>query len=375
MRTKTQLFHLEGVEERTAARLGRLTLAHGTVRSPAFMPVGTQGSVKGLFPKDLAEMGAEILLANAYHLYIRPGISIIEAAGGLHKFMGWSGPLLTDSGGYQVFSLARLQKVSDEGVRFRAHFDGREHFLSPERVVELQEKLGVDVAMVLDQCPPYPAGEAVLAQAVERTLRWARRSRDRHARGDQALFGILQGGLDLEMRLASLRQLVDLDFDGYAIGGLSVGEPRELRSRLLPEIVSRMPEDRPRYLMGVGTPLELLEGIAAGVDLFDCVSPTRYGRNGSAFTRTGRVVVRNASHAEEDRPLDEACACYVCRTFSRSYLRHLFNAEELSGPVYVSYHNVFFFLDLMREARDRIAEGSFREFAETYRCTYSEQIR
>ncbi len=375
MTTGTKIFEVRSRSRETLARAGELELAHGTVRTPAFMPVGTQGSVKGLFPKDLAEMGAEILLANAYHLYIRPGISIIEAAGGLHKFMGWSGPLLTDSGGYQIFSLARLQKVNDEGVRFRSHFDGTEHFLSPESVVELQERLGVDVAMVLDECPPYPAEREVLERAVTRTLRWARRSRDRHTRTEQVLFAILQGGVDLELRLSSLEPLVDLDFDGYAIGGMSVGEPRDLRARLLPQIASRMPESKPRYLMGVGTPLELLDGIAAGIDLFDCVSPTRYGRNGSAFTRTGRVVVRNASHAEEDGPLDHACSCYVCRTFSRSYLRHLFNAEELSGPVYVSYHNIFFFLDLMREARESIADGTFRQMQARYSTGYNEDQR
>ena len=375
MLTGTKIFEVAGRDRETLARTGALALAHGMVETPAFMPVGTQGSVKGLFPKDLAEMGAQILLANAYHLYIRPGISIMKAAGGLHRFMGWTGPLLTDSGGYQIFSLARLQKVTDEGVRFRAHFDGREHFLSPEAVVELQEELGVDVAMVLDECPPYPAVRPVLERAVERTLRWARRSRDRHQRSDQALFAISQGGVDLELRLESLAPLIDLEFDGYAIGGLSVGEPRELRSRLLGELTARMPQDKPRYLMGVGTPLELVEGVAAGIDLFDCVSPTRYGRNGSAFTRTGRCVVRNAAYAEDKRPLDEVCGCYVCRTFSRSYLRHLFNAEEMSGPVYVSYHNVFFFLDLMREARQAIAQGAFPQFVERIRSSYSEEQR
>ena len=329
---------------------------------PAFMPVGTQGTVKALTPRQVEETGAEIILSNAYHLFIRPGVETIQKAGGLHAFMGWSKPILTDSGGFQIFSLSRLRKLSEEGVSFQSHFDGREIFLTPEKVVEIQEILGSDIAMVLDECPPYSRDRKPIQDSLERTAKWARRSKSARQKEDPALFGIIQGGIFPELRRESLERTVEIDFDGYALGGVFVGESREESLEILRTIGPRMPEAKPRYLMGAGTPLELLEAVASGLDLFDCVTPTRYGRYGSAFTSKGLVVVRNGKYNQDFQPLAGNCRCYTCQNFSRSYLRHLFNSGEMLGPELVSIHNVYFFIDLMKQVRREIEAGTFLDF-------------
>lgn len=340
------------------ARVGRLDTAHGLVETPAFMPVGTVGAVKGLTPRDLKECGAQIVLANVYHLLLRPGVDTVRALGGLHHFMGWPGPLLTDSGGYQVFSLASLAKVSDEGVVFRSHVDGSRHLLRPEDVVELQVALGVNVGMLLDECVPCPAPAGVAAAAVERTGAWARRSLEARGSRSLALFGIVQGAADLALRERSAAQLIALGFDGYAVGGLSVGEDPETTRRIAAYTVAALPEDKPRYLMGVGRPVDLLDFAAMGYDLFDCVLPTRNGRNGWLFTWKGRLSVRNARYARDAGPVDEGCACYTCRHFSRGYLRHLAVTGDMLSGMLNTIHNVHFYMDLMRAAREAIAGGT-----------------
>ncbi len=360
------MFEVQVRDSETEARTGITRTGHGIFHTPAFMPVGTQGSVKGLTPRSLEELGSEIILSNAYHLSVRPGIEIIREAGGLHKFMGWKGPILTDSGGYQVFSLSRLRKVTDEGVNFQSHFDGSDIFLSPERVIEIQEALGSDIAMVLDECPPYTQDKKRIQESLALTAQWAKRSKACRRREDQALFGIIQGGIFEELREESLERTVEIDFEGYALGGIFVGEPKEETFKILGRLVPRMPADRPRYLMGAGTPLELLECVAKGLDLFDCVNPTRYGRNGSAFTSKGLVVVRNGKYNRDFKPIDEACRCYTCRNFSRSYLRHLFNCEEMLGPQLVSSHNIYFFLELMKRIRKEIEAGTFSRFKKEF---------
>lgn len=339
------------------ARLGRLDTAHGFVDTPAFMPVGTVGAVKGLTPRDLQECGTQIVLANVYHLLLRPGVETVQALGGLHDFMGWPGPLLTDSGGYQVFSLASLVKVSDEGVVFRSHVDGSRHALRPEDVVELQVALGVNVGMVLDECVPCPAPAEVAAAAVGRTSAWAHRSLEARGGRPLALFGIVQGAADPALRERSAGELVAMGFDGYAVGGLSVGEDPETTRRIAAHTVACLPEEQPRYLMGLGRPVDLLDFIAMGYDLFDCVLPTRNGRNGWLFTWNGRLAVRNARYARDPRPVDEGCACYTCRHFSRGYLRHLAVTGDMLSGVLNTIHNVHFYLDLMRAARGAIASG------------------
>ncbi len=359
----------------TRARTGIVRTPHGVFHAPAFMPVGTQGAVKGLTPRDLEGVGAEIILANAYHLFVRPGIEIIQEAGGLHRFMGWPGPILTDSGGYQVFSLSRLRKVTEEGVLFQSHFDGREIFLTPERVIEIQEVLGSDIAMVFDECPPYGQDPKEIKESLDLTVQWAKRAKARHARDGQALFGIIQGGIFEDLRQESLEKTVELDFQGYGLGGLFVGEPKEETLKILERIAPLMPADRPRYLMGAGTPLELLEAVASGIDLFDCVNPTRYGRNGSAFTRKGLVVIRNGKYNRDLKPIDETCACYTCQNFSRSYLRHLFNCQEMLGPQLVSLHNVFFFLEFMRQIRREIEAGTFSSFKINFESQFDSNHR
>ena len=355
----TSNFQITARDSKTHARTGIMCTAHGPIETPVFMPVGTQGTVKALSPKDLEECGAEIILSNAYHLYIRPGIDIIREAQGLHKFMGWSKPILTDSGGYQVFSLARLREITEEGVRFNSHFDGREIFLTPENVVQTQEKLGWDIAMILDECPPHDATRTQIQEAVRRTVDWARRAKKVHHREDQLLFGIIQGGNFLDLRKESLEQTVAIGFDGYAVGGVSVGEPKEQMEEVVGEITPLMPSEKPRYLMGVGTPLDFFWAIESGIDMFDCVNPTRYARNGAAFTRFGKVVVRNAEYSKDQTPLDETCRCYTCLNFSRSYLRHLFNCEEILGHRLVTYHNVYFFVLLLRQIRAATPGGRF----------------
>ncbi|HVO12494.1 MAG TPA: tRNA guanosine(34) transglycosylase Tgt [Vicinamibacteria bacterium] len=343
------------VEARDArARGGRLLTPHGEVETPAFMPVGTAGAVKAVLHRDLREIGARILLANTYHLMLRPGDALVAQLGGLHGFTGWDGPFLTDSGGYQVFSLAALRRVGEEGVRFRSHLDGSEHLLSPERSMEVQQNLGADVAMCFDECPPGDAPREVVAEATARTTRWARRSRQAHGRADQWLFGIVQGGGHLELREASARELMELDFPGYAIGGLSVGEPKPVRDRVVEHLDKVLPEQRPRYLMGVGAPEDLIEGVSRGIDLFDCVLPTRNARNGQLFTARGRLAIRNARYREDPRPPDPDCPCPTCRSASRAYLRHLHLSGEMAAATLMSVHNLFFYLDMMKSLRQSI---------------------
>jgi len=336
------------------ARAGRLVTPHGEVATPVFMPVGTAAAVKAVLHRDLAEIGARILLANTYHLMLRPGDALVASLGGLHGFTGWSGPFLTDSGGYQVFSLAALRKLDEEGVRFQSHIDGSEHLLSPERSIAVQQNLGADIAMAFDECPPGDAARDVVEAATARTTRWARRSRDAHTRADQWLFGIVQGGVHLDLRAESARALVELDFPGYAVGGLAVGEPKPGRDRVLEEIDALLPADRPRYLMGVGTPEDLIDGVARGIDMFDCVLPTRNARNGQLFTRHGRIAIRNARYRDDPRPPDPDCRCHTCRTASRAYLRHLHLAGEMTAATLMSLHNLFFYLDMMEGLRQSI---------------------
>jgi queuine tRNA-ribosyltransferase len=342
-------------EAGTRARRGRLTTPHGAIETPAFMPVGTQGTVKGVDPGRLRETGAQIILANTYHLTLRPGEQTVAALGGLHQFMGWDGPILTDSGGFQIFSLAERVTIDEQGVRFRSHIDGAPVELTPERAIAIQEQLGSDIAMVLDHVVALPNDRAVVADAMRRSLRWAERCQAAAVRRDQSLFAIVQGGLDAELRAESAERLVALDFVGYAIGGLSVGESPPEMYAALDITTPRLPPDRPRYLMGVGRPVDLLEAIARGVDLFDCVMPTRNGRNALAFTPTGPIRLRNQQYALDRQPLDAACPCLACR-HSRGYLRHLFQAGEMLGPIFVSIHNLTYYQRLLAEARAAIAE-------------------
>jgi len=351
-----------------AARRGELVTAHGVVQTPIFMPVGTQGSVKSLCPQDLDDAGSQIILGNTYHLYLRPGDELLARRGGLHRFMGWDKPILTDSGGFQVFSLKEIRKISEEGVEFRSHIDGSKHFFSPEKVMSIQNNIGSDIMMVLDECVAYGADHDYTARSLELTTRWARRCRaahPRHANG-QLLFGIIQGGFYKDLREKSLAQLAEIDFDGFAIGGLSVGESIPEMYDMLHHIAPMMPAATPRYLMGVGTPLDILEGIAAGVDMFDCVLPTRNARNGTLYTSRGKVNIRRAEYREDDSPLDPDCGCYTCRTFSKAYLRHLYVAQELLSYRLNSLHNIHFFLDLARRAREAIEQGRFAALKQRY---------
>jgi queuine tRNA-ribosyltransferase len=343
----------------SAARAGLLETVHGSVPTPAFMPVGTQATVKGLTPDQIRGTGTQMLLANAYHLALRPGEDEVAALGGLHSFMGWHGPILTDSGGFQVFSLSDRSRVTDHGVTFRSHLDGSLLELSPERAMAIQEKLGADVAMCLDHCPRLPAAKEEIAAAVNRTVGWAERCKAAHTRADQALFGIVQGGHHADLRSSCAGAIVAQDFDGYAIGGVSVGEGRGLVRQALEVTTHLLPDDRPRYLMGVGRPQDILDAVATGVDLFDCVMPTRNGRNATCFSEKGYVRLRNASHRGDSRPIDESCACLACRDFSRSYLRHLFLAKEMLGPILATIHNLTFLHRLTSRIREAIVEGRF----------------
>jgi queuine tRNA-ribosyltransferase len=345
-----------------AARVGRLETPHGVVETPVFMPVGTQATVKGLTPQQLRDAGARILLGNTYHLALRPGDGLIAELGGLHRFMAWDGPILTDSGGFQVYSLALCRRITDHAAVFRSHIDGTLLELTPERSVAIQENLGSDIAMCLDECPPAGTSPAYLREAVRRTILWAERCRRAHRRPDQALFGIVQGGTDLELRASCAAALTRLDFPGHALGGFSVGEsPEQMLAALVPS-AALLQADRPRYLMGVGRPQDVLAGIAAGIDLFDCVLPTRNGRNASAFTAEGPLRLRNARHRRDPAPLESGCPCATCQQFSRAYLHHLFLAKEMLGPVLLSLHNVAFYCRLMAEARQAIREGRFAPF-------------
>ena len=354
----------------TAARRGRILTAHGTVDTPLFMPVGTQGTVKTLTPEELYEIDTGIILANTYHLNLRPGPEIVRKAGGLHRFMNYHRPILTDSGGFQVFSLAKLRRVTDEGVEFSSHIDGSLHFFSPERAIDIQQALGADIIMCFDECIPYPSTYEYAEIAMERTSRWARRCREYHKKPGQALFGIVQGGIYKDLRLRSAREVVALDFPGYAIGGLSVGEPKEIMYETVELLESHLPADKPRYLMGVGEPEDLLEGVKRGIDMFDCVLPTRLARHGTAYTATGKLVVRNARYAEDYGPLYPECDCPVCRRYSRAYLRHLIKSGEILGLRLLSYHNVHFIVKLMEGIRDSLENKSFQLFHQSFLNKY-----
>jgi len=347
----------------TRARAGVLTTPHGDVPTPCFMPVGTQGTVKAVGPDDLKEVGASMILANTYHLLIRPGPDIVKRLGGLHGFMSWSGPILTDSGGYQVFSLASLRKIAQEGVVFKSHLDGSEISLTPEKAVAVQETLGPDIMMAFDECTPYPASRRETAESAELTLNWARRCLEaRNPDHSPALFGIIQGGMYPDLRRRSAEDISALDFPGLAIGGLAVGEEPEVRFDMIEAAAEVIPSEKPLYLMGLGTPVDLVEGVARGADMFDCVMPTRNARNGQLFTASGRLVIKNARYKDDPRPVEEGCGCYTCRTFSRGYLRHLFMARELLAYRLNSIHNLYYYLFLIGKAREALLSGKFTHF-------------
>jgi len=355
-------FHVDAVDRGTAARVGRWITPHGTVDTPAFMPVGTLATVKGLLPDQLRAAGAQMLLANTYHLALRPGAEIVAELGGLHRFMHWDGPILTDSGGFQVFSLARLTKLDDDKAQFRSHIDGSLFELTPEEAIRIQELLGADCIMCLDECAPHGVGDEKLKAAVDRTTQWAARCREAQRRTDQALFGIVQGGTNPALRERSANALLPLDFPGYAIGGLSVGEEPEAMYRTVAQTAPMLPADRPRYLMGVGTPVDLVEAVLRGIDLFDCVLPTRNGRNAMAFTGNGPLRLRNLKYQRDPAPLEADCDCPACRQFSRAYIRHLFIAGEMLGPILLSLHNIAYYQRLLGELRGAIRAGEGREF-------------
>ena len=357
-------FHLDAVDPRTGARVGRLETPHGVVETPAFMPVGTLATVKGLTPEQLQRAGAQMLLANTYHLALRPTSDVVAELGGLHKFMNWDGPILTDSGGFQVFSLASSRKIDDDKVVFRSHIDGSLLELSPERAVLIQEQLGADIIMCLDECPAHDASPEKMTAAVNRTTHWAARCREAQKRTDQLLFGIVQGGTSKSLRELSAKGLLPLNFPGYAGGGLSVGEEPSAMYTTLEFTIPLLPSDRPRYLMGVGRPIDILEGVLRGVDLFDCVMPTRNGRNAMAFTSQGGLKLRNLKYRTDPSPLDPDCDCQVCRQFSRAYLRHLFIAGEMLGPILLSWHNIAYYQQMLRDLRDAIRQGRATEFRE-----------
>lgn len=363
-------FELVKKDARTRARRGVLRTPHGEVQTPMFMPVGTQATVKAMTPRELEESGAQIILSNTYHLHVRPGEDIVREAGGLHRFMAWDRPILTDSGGFQVFSLAGLRRIREEGVSFRSHLDGREMFIGPEESMAIQEALGADIAMAFDVCSAYPCDERTAREAMERTHRWAARCKRAHRREDQAVFGIVQGAFYRDLRVQSAKALADLDFPGYGIGGLSVGEPKEMMYDLLDEMMPYMPEEKPRYLMGVGSPDCLVEGVYRGIDLFDCVLATRVARNGTCFTDTGRLVIRNAAYARDFRPIEEGCDCYACRHFTRAYVRHLLKAGEITGARLATLHNLRYLLRLMERIRAAIEEGRFEEFRRDFFARY-----
>lgn len=353
--------------KQTGARLGIVHTPHGSFETPTFMPVGTQATVKAMSPEELKEMNAGIILSNTYHLWLRPGNDIVKEAGGLHKFMNWDRPILTDSGGFQVFSLSQFRKIEEEGVHFRNHLNGDKLFLSPEKAMEIQNDLGSDIMMAFDECPPYPATHEYMLQSVDRTTRWAKRCKEAHQRPDeQGLFGIIQGGEYEDLRRRSAEALVELDFPGYAVGGLSVGEPKDVMNRVLDFTTPMMPADKPRYLMGVGSPDSLIDGSIRGIDMFDCVLPTRIARNGTLMTSEGRMVIKNAKYARDFRPIDENCDCYTCKNYTRAYVRHLLRTEETFGLRLTSYHNLRFLIKLMEDVRQAIREDRLGDFKEEF---------
>ncbi len=370
------MFKVTHKDNKTKARAGLLETPHGTIETPDFMPVGTQATVKALSSEDMQYCKAQVILGNTYHLYLRPGMDVIKNAGGLHRFMSWDGPILTDSGGFQIFSMAMLMKVKDEGVEFQSHVDGSKHFLTPENVVKLQEELGSDIMMVLDECLKYPCPKDKAERSLDLTTKWAARSKQvfgsrlkaqgsRHS--SSLLFGIAQGSSYPDLRKKAAEELVKIGFDGYAIGGLSVGEPKDLMYEMMEYSVKYLPEDRPRYAMGIGMPHDFFNAIEMGVDMFDCVVPTRNGRNGAVYTNEGRLIVRNGEYSKDLRPLSESCDCIVCKNYSRSYIRHLFNTEELLGLRLTSLHNVYFYVNLLRRIREAIKSGTFSELKEEFK--------
>jgi queuine tRNA-ribosyltransferase len=356
-------FTVDAQDTTTNARTGLISTPHGEIHTPVFMPVGTQATVKALTTEDLIAMGTEIILSNTYHLYLRPGHKTIEQLGGLHRFMQWERPILTDSGGYQIFSLGDLVNVQKEGVTFQSHIDGSRHFLSPEGVIEIQESLGADIIMCLDECTAFPASREETLRSLELTTLWAKRCRDARADSDQALFGIVQGGMHVDLREQSVRDLLELDFDGYAIGGLSVGEDKSCMHHIVTAVAPRLPGKKPRYLMGVGTPEDILLAVQMGIDMFDCVLPTRNARNGVFFTRFGKISIRNAQYTADPQPIDGACDCYTCRRYSRAYLRHLFMTRELLSYRLNTIHNLFYYMEFMASIRKAIASNRLTAFA------------
>ncbi len=359
-------FQVEHHEALSSARSGRIRTPHGEIRTPIFMPVGTQGSVKALTPEDLWSLGVEIILANTYHLYLRPGHELVARQGGLHSFMHWQGPILTDSGGYQVYSLGALRKITSEGVSFRSHLDGSSHFLSPELAMQIQEALGADIVMCLDECTPYPVTYDYARFSLELTRDWARRCREAHDTKEQALFGIIQGSTFKDLRKESAESIVDIGFEGYALGGLSVGEEKAQRLEIIAHTLPLVPEEKPRYLMGLGTPEDLIEGVSLGADMFDCVLPTRNARNGMLFTRNGPLVIKKAEYAEDPLPIDPECSCYTCRNYSRAYLRHLYVSKELLSYRLNTLHNIHYFMELMHTIREAIVQDRFLEFKKEF---------
>lgn len=349
------------------ARLGKLYTPHGVIETPIFMPVGTRATVKAMTPEEVKDLGAQIILSNTYHLYLRPGHKLVEEAGGLHKFMNWDGPILTDSGGFQVFSLGDLRKIKEEGVEFRSHIDGSKHFISPEKSIEIQNSLGSDIMMCFDECTPYPATYEYAKYSMERTTRWAKRCKEYHKNWDkQGLFGIVQGGMYKDLRAQSAKELVELDFPGYAIGGLSVGEPKELMCEMLDFTTPLLPKDKPRYNMGVGSPDYLFESVIRGIDMADCVLPTRIARNGTAMTSQGKVVIRNAKYSKDFTKLDPECDCYTCRNYSKAYIRHLFNVDEILGSRLTTIHNLYFLIKLMENIREAIRQDRLLEYRDEF---------
>jgi len=357
-------FFLLNTDSQSQGRAGLLKTGHGEIETPTFMPVGTGGAVKGITPAQLKETGANVVLANTYHLMLRPGVEVVEALGGLHGLMSWDGPILTDSGGYQIFSLSRLAKIDDGGVEFASHIDGARIVLDAEKATRIQNRLGADIIMCLDQCTSFPVEAGELKTAVDRTIAWAKRCKTAHANGNQHLFAIVQGAIDLEMRTYCARELVKLDFDGYALGGLGLGEGHENMIRTVGHTTALLPQDKPRYLMGAGTPTDIIAAVRAGIDMFDCVLPTRNGRNAFAFTRTGPVRLRNNAHVRSTEPIEAGCDCYCCRNFCRASLRHFFNTSEMLGPILVSIHNLKFYQRLMAKIREKLKAGEFSAWAD-----------
>ena len=359
-------FEIIKKSKKTKARLGKLLTPHGVIDTPVFMPVGTKATVKAMTPRELEQLNINMILSNSYHLYLKPGHELIAQAGGLHQYMAWNGSILTDSGGFQIFSLGKLNKISDEGVFFNSHIDGSKHFINPEKAMEIQMALGSDIAMAFDECSPYPAGKFQAETAARRTLQWARKCKEVHNDSKQSLFGIVQGGMYRDLRIQNARNLVELDFPGYAIGGLSVGEPKPLMYEVLDYTVPCLPMEKPRYLMGVGAPQSILEGVIRGVDMFDCVLPTRNARNGSIFTSSGKISITNSKYKNDLTPLDSKCNCYTCQNFTKAYLRHLYMSKEILSSILGTIHNLYFMASLMKNIRIAIQQDRILQYKETF---------